>query len=200
MRQGSMSDKQRLIVLASASPRRRELLGLTGLSFTVDAGDAEEVMDDSVPPLILARRLSRQKAKAVAHRYKDALILAADTFIAFRGRVLGKPLDKKDAARMLTMLSGRRHSVITGFTIMDTATGRTLSRAVETKVWFKRLSPAEIRAYVRTGEPMDKAGAYAIQGLGSVIVSRIEGDYSNVVGLPVPAVVASLSRFGIRVL
>lgn len=195
-----MSDKQRLIVLASASPRRRELLGLTGLSFTVDAGDAEEVMDDSVPPLILARRLSRQKAKAVAHRYKDALILAADTFIAFRGRVLGKPLDKKDAARMLTMLSGRRHSVITGFTIMDTATGRTLSRAVETKVWFKRLSPAEIRAYVRTGEPMDKAGAYAIQGLGSVIVSRIEGDYSNVVGLPVPAVVASLSRFGIRVL
>jgi septum formation protein len=166
----------------------------------VDTGDAEEVMDASVDPHTLARRLSRQKAHAVAHRHKDALVIAADTFIAFKGRVLGKPRDARDAVRMLTMLSGRRHSVITGFTIMDTSTGKILSRAVETKVWFRRLSKAEIRAYVGSGEPMGKAGSYAIQGLGSVIVSRIEGDYSNVVGLPVHAVVASLSRFGVHVL
>ncbi len=189
----------RKIVLASASPRRKELLSLTGLSYSIDAADVHEDMDSTLPPRVLARRLSLQKARAVADRHKDALIIAADTFIAFRGHLLGKPRDEQDAKRMLGMLSGRSHSVITGFTIMDTATRKTVSRAVETKVWFRRLTRPEIAAYVKTGEPLGKAGAYAIQGRGSVIVRRIEGDYANVVGLPVAEVTRCLKGFGIHI-
>ncbi len=189
----------RKIVLASASPRRKELLSLTGLSYSIDVADVNEEMDSALPPRVLARKLSLQKARAVADRHRDALIIAADTFIAFRGHILGKPRDERDARRMLGMLSGRSHSVITGFTVMDTAARRTVSRAVETKVWFRRLTRAEIAAYVKTGEPLDKAGAYAIQGLGSVIVKKIDGDYANVVGLPVAELAKCLRGFGVHI-
>jgi len=188
------------IVLASASPRRKELLRLTGLKFIIDSGDYEEEMDSDRPPHELARLLSREKAQAVALRHKNALIIAADTFIVHRGRFLGKPHTKKEAGRMLRLLNGRTHSVITGFTILDTGDGKSLSRSVETRVSFKRLTEDEINAYVNTGEPQDKAGAYAIQGLGSVIVKRIEGDYFNVIGLPLSALAESLKKFGVRIL
>jgi len=192
--------RKKEIVLASSSPRRRGLLGLTGLPFTVESSDYEEILNSGIRPRLLARRLSLAKAKAVSRKYRNAIIIAADTFIVFGESILGKPRSKAEARRMLGLLSGKAHSVITGFTIMDTASGKILSRSVETKVWFKKLSPREIVSYVGTGEPLDKAGAYAIQGLGSLIVERIEGDYFNVIGLPLSSLVEALKKFGVHVL
>jgi len=188
------------IVLASASPRRKELLTLAGLKFIVDAGNYEEDLALGLKPHDLAKFLSREKARAVSHKYRNAIIIAADTFIVFRNELLGKPHTDREAVRMLTLLSGKSHAIITGYTVLDTKSGRTLSRSVETEVWFKRLSPAEIRAYVKTGEPLDKAGAYAIQGKGSLIVKKIDGDYCNVIGLPLATLAETLKTFGIRVL
>ncbi len=188
------------IILASASPRRKELLQKLGLKFDVDPSSYEERIDPELPPRELAKSLSLEKAKAVARNRKNALIIAADTLIVFEGRVLGKPGTEAEACQMLKKLSGKSHTVITGFTIVDTESNTTLSKAIETKVYLRRLSSEEIRAYVRTKEPLDKAGAYAIQGLGSIIVDRIEGDHFNVIGLPLSALAESLKEFGVRVL
>lgn len=187
------------IILASASPRRKEILEKTGLKFRVVESEYEENLDSVMPPHMLARRLSYEKAKAVAVRYGDALIIAADTFIVFKDKLLGKPHTGPEALKMLTMLNGREHSVITGFTVMDTGSGKKLSRSVETRVRFRKLTAGEIGAYVKTGEPLDKAGAYAIQGLGAMIVKKIEGDYLNVVGLPLSALIEALKKFGVSV-
>ncbi len=187
------------IILASASPRRREILEKAGLKFQVDASDYEEEMVSDLTPHQLARFLSREKAEAVARKYKNALIIAADTFIVFKGKIFGKPLTGTEAKRMLKTLSGKSHSVITGFTIMDTDGNKRLSRSVETRVYFKKMTMREIESYVKSGEPLDKAGAYAIQGLGAVIVKKIEGDYFNVMGLPLNALMESLKRFGVDV-
>ncbi len=194
-----MSDKRR-IVLASSSPRRKELLALTGLHFSIDQSNYEETFTADVSPRHLARRLSYEKARAVEKKYSNALIIAADTFIVCRGSLLGKPHTGSEALRMLTLMNGRSHSVITGFTVIDTATGRRVSRSVQTKVWFRRLTKKEMLSYVRTGEPLDKAGAYAIQGLGSLLVEKIEGDYFNVIGLPLGSLTEALKKFGIYVL
>lgn len=191
---------QRQMILASASPRRKELLTLTGLKFRVDVSDYEEELHHRMPPHDLAKFLSLEKAKAVSAKYRDAVVIAADTFIVFRGSLLGKPHTEEEAKRMLEMLNGKSHSVITGFTVFDTANRKRISRSVETRVFFKKLTPAEIDAYVRTGEPLDKAGAYAVQGLGSVIVRKIEGDYFNVIGLPLSALMDSLKKFGVYIL
>ena len=187
-------------MLASSSPRRRELLSLTGLSFTVEPSDYEEVLSTEISPRLLARRLSRAKARAVSGRHKNAIVIGADTFIVFGKRILGKPSDKTEAKRLIRLLSGKSHSVVTGFTIVDTLTGKWLSRSVETRVWFRRLTEKEISSYAETGEPLDKAGAYAIQGLGSLLVEKIQGDYFNVVGLPLGPLMESLKKFGVRVL
>jgi septum formation protein len=192
-------ENMKKIILASASPRRRELLALTGLKFSVDPGDYEEDMSTPLDPHRLGRFLSLEKAKSVAARHRDALIIAADTFIVFKGGLLGKPHTGREARRMLLLLNGKRHSVITGFTILDTASGKRLSRSVETTVFFRNLTEKEIDAYVRSGEPLDKAGGYAIQGLGAVIVRKIEGDYFNVIGLPLSALTEDLRKFGIQV-
>lgn len=187
------------IVLASASPRRKEILALTGIPFRVDASDYGEETHPGLSPRALARRLSRHKAEAVAPRYGNAIIIAADTFITFKGKIFGKPRTPAEARRMLSMLNGRKHSVITGFTIMDTRTGKQVTKSVETKVYFKKMTSHEISAYVRSGEPLDKAGAYAIQGLGAALVSKIEGDYYNVVGLPLSALGEGLRKFGVTI-
>ena len=194
-----MSDRKK-IILASSSPRRKELLSLTGLKFTVDSGDFEEEMTSSISPRALARRLSRGKAETVALKYRNALVIAADTFIVFRRKLLGKPHTRKEAVKMLGTLNGRTHSVITGFTILDTASGKITSRSVETRVHFRKLTAPEILAYARTGEPLDKAGGYAIQGMGSLLISGIEGDYFNVIGLPLAALAEALRDFGVFVL
>ena len=196
MRPGSMY-KTKKIILASASPRRKEILEKAGLKFMVDASDYEEDLSLRMPARRLARYLSCEKAKAIANRYKNAIIIAADTIICFNDKVFGKPHNESDAKRMLNILNGRTHYVITGFTILDTGEGQSVSRSVVTKVYFKRIAMKEIDAYVRTGEPLDKAGAYAIQGLGAAIVKKIEGDYNNVVGLPVDALMKALRKFGV---
>lgn len=192
--------KAKQIILASASPRRKELLEKTGLKFQVDAGFYEEDMGLAMEPPKLARFLSFEKAKALAGKYKNALIIAADTFIIFKGEVLGKPHTAKEAKRMLSLLNGKTHSVITGFTIINTGDNKKISRSVETKVSFKKLTEDEIKAYIKSGEPLDKAGAYAIQGIGAVIVKRIEGDYFNVMGLPLGSLTEALKKFGVNVL
>ncbi len=188
------------IILASASPRRKELLELIGLQFKVDPADYKEDMNLKLSPHELARALSLEKAKSVAGKYNNAIIIAADTFVSIRGQILGKPHTEEEAKRMLVSLDGVTHSVITGFTILDTDTGKKISRSVETKVTFKKLTEKEIDAYIKTKEPLDKAGAYAIQGLGSVLVKGIEGDYFNVIGLPLCPLVECLAEFGIRIL
>lgn len=188
------------IVLASASPRRKELLEQIGLQFEVEPSDYDEEIVAGSEPHEMARRLSLGKARAAARKHRNALIIAADTFVVFGDRILGKPRTDAEAREMLRALSGQAHSVITGFTILDVETGKVVSRSVETRVHMRTMTLKEIENYVRSKEPLDKAGGYAIQEWGAVLVERIEGDYCNVVGLPLSALAESLREFGISVL
>lgn len=173
------------LILASGSPRRKEILDTMGLEFSVDVSDADESFAGTPEEMVL--ELSRRKALAVTSRHSGAMILAADTLV-FGDEVLGKPHSAEEAKRMLAGLSGRWHSVYTGVTMIDTRSGKTLSRADVTRVHFVALTAQDIDAYVATGEPLDKAGAYGIQGRGGMFIDRIEGSYSNVVGLPMALV------------
>jgi septum formation protein len=188
------------IILASASPRRKALLEQIGLEFTVDASAKEDDNLAGQTPHQLVKEISRKKAESVAGKYPDAVIIAADTLGVIDGRIIGKPHSESEARAMLASLSGKTHSVITGFTVMDTLTRKTVAKSVETTVHMKRITKPEIEAYVKTGEPLDKAGAYAIQGLGAVLVEKIEGDYFNVMGLPLCALAEVLKEFGVIVL
>ncbi|MCE5312360.1 MAG: Maf family protein [Nitrospiraceae bacterium] len=189
----------RKIVLASSSPRRREILKNTGIKFTIDHAECDESLHSFKDPHKLARELSERKALAVAHRHGDALVIAADTFIVFKDKLMGKPHTDKEALRMLAQLNGKTHSVITGFTIIDTKNNKKVSKSVETRVFFNKMSADDLKAYVKTGEPLDKAGAYAIQGRGAFLVKKIEGDYLNVVGLPLAELLNTLKKFGIDI-
>ena len=188
------------IILASASPRRKELLEKLGFKFTVEAGNCEEDINSELEPHELVRQLSILKAKSVASGYKNAIVIAADTIGLIGNKILGKPHTENEACKMLNAINGKPHTVITSFTVLDTATNKILTNTVDTKVYIKKLTHSEIDAYVKTGEPLDKAGAYAIQGLGAVIVEKIEGDYYNVMGLPLNSLVETLKEFGINVL
>lgn len=172
-------------ILASQSPRRRELLAAAGFEFTVRARSVQEIRGPNEPPIDYVQRLAREKAEA-SRETATEIVLGADTVVVVDGQVLEKPVDAADARRMLGLLSGREHSVITGICIVH-GEGAIVDHA-ETRVRFLPLSDAEIDAYVESGEPMDKAGAYAIQGLASKFVDRIDGCYFNVVGLPVSLV------------
>ncbi len=151
-------------------------------------------------PHKLAREISLGKAEAVSRKHPDALIIGADTFIILANRIIGKPQTEEEAREMLQNISDNSHLVITGFTVIDTASGRIVSHSVETKVYMREISPQEIEAYIKTGEPLGKAGGYAIQGLGALFVEKIEGDYYNVVGLPMYELMKTLKEFGIQVL
>lgn len=188
------------IILASSSPRRKTLLDQVGLKFDIDPSSYEEDMTLKMEPAKLAEFLSLGKAKDVAKRHDDAIIISADTVVAVGGEIFGKPKTPEKAKYMLEKMSGKSHSVITGFTIIDTGSGKEISKSVETKVYFKNLSEEEINAYIATGEPLDKGGAYAIQGLAALLVEKIEGDYFNVVGLPILALTEELKNFGIKIL
>lgn len=174
------------IVLASGSPRRRELLSQAGVEYIVDPADIEEITSETLPAKVV-EDLSRQKAQAVAASHKGEVVLAADTVVAFDDKILGKPTDEEDAFKMLTELSGRTHQVYTGVTIVD-ENGNTKTFSECTDVTMYENSPEAIKSYIQSGEPMDKAGAYGIQGLGAVLVEKISGDYNNVVGLPLAKV------------
>ena len=175
--------KDAKIILASASPRRRELLAQAGFEFEVVTSDVDEVVDPSLTPDKLVMSLARQKAQAVAQNRADCAVIGSDTVVVLDGKVLGKPRDEADAVRMLESLSGRKHEVYTGVCIAFA--GETHCFFERTSVNFCELDGEQIKAYVATGEPMDKAGAYGIQGKGCVLVEGIEGDYFNVVGFPV---------------
>jgi septum formation protein len=191
---------KRTLILASASPRRRELLEQIGLKFKVDPSDQPEEIHLNLKPEEVVKTLSLKKARTIAPKYTDALIIAADTIGVLRGKIIGKPGTAEEANQMLQMLSGKSHRVITGLTVLDSVSNKTVTRIVETRVHIKKLSSIEIQNYVKTGEPLDKAGSYAIQGLGSLIVEKITGDYYNVVGLPLNALAECLKEFGITVL
>ena len=184
-----------MIVLASASPRRRHLLETLGIAHVVEPADVEEERLPGEVPEAMAVRLARAKASAVAARRPDDLVLAADTVVAIDDHVLGKPADTEDAKRMLAMLSGHRHRVITGVALAWPE-GTVLERYDVTEVWFRELSADTIAAYVATGEPMDKAGSYGVQGYGAVLVERVDGDFFSVMGLPVRLVVDLLEEAG----
>ena len=172
-------------ILASMSPRRKEILSDMGLCFTVEPSDVDENIGVFEPEM-LVKELSLLKAVNIAskHTGEEALIIAADTVVALKGEILGKPKDEEDAKRMLSMLSEETHSVFTGYCVSDAKSGKTVSECAETKVTFRKLTDEEIIEYIKSGEPMDKAGAYGIQGKAGKFVSDTDGEYTNVVGLP----------------
>lgn len=171
-----------MIILASASPRRRELLTQINCKYKVITSNAEEVMEDNLNPEELVAENASRKAMAVAKEYGELPVLGADTVVAMNGHVLGKPVDEADAVRMLSMLQGNTHQVSTGIAFV--VNGKVWKTAVTTEVTFAPMSAEEIDGYIATGEPMDKAGAYGIQGRAAAFVKEIKGSYSNVVGLP----------------
>lgn len=182
------------LILASASPRRRELLSLTGLAFTVDAPDVDESC--SLPPREAVKELSRRKALAAAKLHPGCVILAADTLVAVNDTALGKPLDTEDAFRMLRSLSGRWHQVYTGVTVVD-AQGTVRSEVDATDVHFESMSDEAIRRYIATKEPMDKAGAYAVQGIAGLWIDELRGSHTNVIGLPMALTRRLLEQVGL---
>ena len=185
------------IILASQSPRRKELLERMGIrDFETISPNVDESVFHGLPPEELVRRLSAEKAAAVAGRAgEDAIVIAADTVVALEGAVLGKPADELDAFKMLSALSGVRHQVYTGVTVCRGGEKQTAHEV--TDVTFRELSEEEIEHYIATGEPMDKAGAYGIQGYGALLIQGISGDYYNVMGLPVCRLGGMLARFGV---
>lgn len=185
-----------MFILASGSPRRKELLQQIGASFRVEASEAEE-LTGSLPPPELVRRNAEAKARAVAGSHPGRWVLGADTVVALGGEIFGKPGDEDEAADMLAALSGKVHEVLTGIAWVKGE--QVFSEAVSTKVSFAKMSREEIRSYVATGEPMDKAGAYALQGGAEVFIEGIEGSYSNVVGLPLHRVAALAEKAGVDI-
>jgi len=185
------------IILASGSPRRRELLDMVGISFEVIPADVDETADPALLPDQLVAHLAEKKALHVSHMIKDqqAVVIGADTIVAIDGFILGKPKDEADAFDMLSRLQGRPHQVFTGVTVASCDGKRCETFVESTKVFMRKLTEAEIRAYMDTGEPFDKAGAYGIQEKGAVLIERVEGDYFTVVGLPLCRLNLTLREF-----
>lgn len=185
------------MILASSSPRRRELLNQIGVRFEIDVADIDETPIVDEAPVAYVERMALEKARTVAERHPDQVVLGSDTSVIFRDQILGKPVDNADAITTLRALSGDTHSVLSAVALVCGGRERVLS--VSTQVHFRSLTAAEITAYVNTGEPADKAGSYGIQGLGAILVAGIEGSYSNVVGLPLTETAALLNEFEVPV-
>ncbi|MBW2368238.1 MAG: septum formation inhibitor Maf [Deltaproteobacteria bacterium] len=191
------SDSNQKLILASQSPRRRYLLTQAGLTFNVIPSQVDESAFALSSPIHYAVKLAEAKAEEVADRYPECWVIGADTIVLIDGMILGKPGSRNEARRMLTRLSGKVHQVVTGYCICCRVDEKRVSDCVQTDVQFKKLTAAEIEWYIHTREPFDKAGAYAIQGLGTFLVKRINGSYTNVVGLPVCEVIEHLIREGV---
>ena len=182
------------LILASASPRRKELLRSVGLKFKIIASDIDESYIAGESPQDHVRRLSRAKAAAVANRHPKALVLGADTIVVIDDLILGKPKNKKQAREMMQRLSDRRHTVFTGFTITRVFSGLSKTRVVRSDVRFKKITPEEMNWYANCSEPYDKAGGYAVQGLGAYFIKAIHGSYTNVIGLPLCETLEELQK------
>lgn len=181
------------LILASGSPRRRELLAKMGYAFETCSPDVDEHVPGHARDIV--RTLAERKARAAASHYDSGVIIASDTLVSLDGAPLGKPMDEQDAHRMLRALSGREHEVFSGVCVMDAATGRNEVRVERTGVWFRVLADEEIDRYIATGDPMDKAGSYGIQGEGRAFVERLDGSFENVMGFPVNVVRELLKLF-----
>jgi septum formation protein len=192
-----LHDPSAQLILASASPRRRELLGRLGIPFRVIPSDVTEAARAGESPAAYALRVAREKALDVAHRHPGCWVLGADTIVTVDGQILGKPRDAADGHRMLTLLSGRAHQVMTAFVLVGRTGTVFASQVVTSQVAFRPLTDEQIHAYLATGEPFDKAGAYAVQGRGATLVERVEGSYTNVVGLPMDEVRDTLRAAGV---
>lgn len=188
------------IILASESPRRKKLLEQIGLDVKVVPSNIDEKLNPRLKPKTQAETLSTQKARVVSQKYPDAIILAADTLVYINGDILGKPKNIDEGKRMIKKLQGKTHSVITGFTILHGKSKKILTDSSETKVTFRKLSDSQIKNYLKKENPLDKAGGYCLQGMGAVLVEKINGDFSNVVGLPLGKVIPALKKFGIEIL
>ncbi|WP_429842848.1 Maf family protein [Brevibacillus sp. FIR094] len=195
-----MTKKNVPLILASSSPRRRELLQALGLSFTVITSDVDETTAVHLSASEVVEELSLRKAKEVASRLTEGVVLGSDTVVVLDGQILGKPVDEMDAYCMLSMLQGQEHTVYSGVALIDVETGRAEVSHSLTHVRIRALTEQEIKSYIATGEPMDKAGSYAIQGIGATIVEGITGDYFTVVGLPLGLTSTLLTRFGMPIL
>lgn len=190
----------RQIILASASPRRKELLRqLIGDNFLVHASSYVEFPYPDLRPEELLIKHSMEKARDVASHFDSGLVISADTSVVFNGKLLGKPKSPEKAEKMLEMLSGQKFRVITALTILDLDSGKETSELESTTVWMDKISKEQVSAYVRTGEPLDKAGAFAAQGKGAALVEKIEGDFFNVVGLPLFRLAKMLQRAGVSI-
>lgn len=185
------------IILASTSPQRRKLLQKLNIPFETEESDYEEDLTLKLSPEELVKKLSLGKASVVAKNHHDAVVIGADTIIVFNGIVMGKPHTKEKALEMLQKLNGNEHVVITGYTIIDTENNKVETSSVITKVLFHKVEEGKLEEYVNSGEALDKAGAYAIQGNGAFLVKSVEGEYTNVIGLPLISLASSLSHFGI---
>ena len=195
-----MKKKKVKLILASGSPRRIELLKMLGCKFRIIPSKAEEKISPRLSPIQNVKRLSRLKAFNVASKISDGIIIAADTVVVLNQKILGKPKNKKEAQVMLKKLSGKEHRVITGLAVVDAETKKMLQDVTITRVKFQKLTNNLIEKYIASGEPLDKAGAYGIQGKAALLVESIKGDYFNVVGLPLNALNQLLEKFGINLL
>lgn len=190
-----MTGNNKPLILASQSPRRHSLLSQMGYAFEICVPDVDEHAEGTPRDIVLT--LARRKARAVAAQYERGVIIASDTLVSIDGEPLGKPADEKDAANMLQRLSGREHEVFTGVCVIDASTGEECAEVARTGVLFDTLTPSDILRYVATGEPMDKAGAYGIQGEAGRFVLSLDGSYENVVGFPTDLVAALLANFSV---
>ena len=188
------------IILASGSKQRKKLLEMTGIDFEVRKSNYMEDMTEKMPATELAKKLALGKALDVARNYKDAIIIGADSFGILDGRFLGKPRTPEEAQRMLRELSGKKHEVITGIALIDIKNSKTITDYDIGTIWIKDLTDEEIELYIKTGEPMDKAPSYTIEGIGSTLVEKIEGNYSSIIGLPLYKIYKHLLSMGINLL
>ncbi len=190
----------RPLILASASPRRRELLQGLCVPFHIHPSSCDETIPNGAMPHEAVEALALLKARAVAEHYDSGLVIGSDTIVVCDGEILGKPVDEQDAWRMLSLLQGRSHEVYTGIAVVDSETGAHRASYSRTVVYMRPLPDAMIERYIRTGEPNDKAGSYAIQGIGAMLIERIDGDYFTVVGLPLNRLADLLAEFGVQLL
>lgn len=192
--------KTRKVILASTSPRRKELMDRLRIDYEIIDSGYQEDMTLKMLPVALAKFLSTGKAKAVATKNKDCIVIAADTFVVHKNKLLGKPHTKEVAAKMLNSINNKTIQIITGLAIIDTCSNKTFSEVEIGEVKFRKFSKSEIKNYVESGEPLDRAGAFAVQGLGSVLIQKVSGDFNSIMGLPLFKVAKILTQLGVKIL
>lgn len=187
------------IILASTSPRRRQAMGMLNLKFKVADPGFEEILSPGMPHGAQVLKLALGKARAAAKKYPKAVIICADTMVSFKGKIIGKPKTAKEAEAMLKAFSGRSHTVLSGVAVLDAASGRVITDLGKCTIYFKKLSPAVIDLYIKSKEPFDKAGGYNLQGAGFNLIAKIEGEFTNILGLPMDKVFNALQALGIKI-